>query len=110
MTELKDHEYQTINTYLHEAGQPQIGKCKIYWDDKTYFGAYHPLGDYITLMPKPDMLKLMTPCLAHELCHYRQRHRWGLIIFAIVNLTRTVWEWEAVENEKETEKKLNIKL
>lgn len=108
MREFSKHEYMLLDTNLRKCGWVR-GNCRIFWV-KNRFGAYKACGDYIEIQDNPNMLFELTPCIVHELTHRAQRKRYGLILYSLLNLTRTKLEPEAQENEKQAEQKLGITL
>lgn len=106
--ELTLAEYMTVDGYLHRCGWKRHG-AKIFFDSHCPFGQYSALTDRITIMEEPTMLKEITPCIVHELTHREQRRRFGVIVYAFLNLTRFILEKEAKRNETEAERILGVK-
>ena len=108
--ELTQSQYDMIDSALDYLGIVERDGCKIYFNSKCQFGAYHHFGDYISIMDVKNCLPEMIPNIVHELTHRKQRQRMGLFKYALLSCRwwyLTTIEPEAIRNYNKAEGKLN---
>ena len=112
MVEFTPKEYDKLDSYLRACGHDRDG-CRVRWEDGLVFGVYRPRPEWIGISNHCfGMIKLITPCVVHELTHRLQYKRSGSRVAYYLGLTlfRIWWEREAVAAEREAERLLGIDL
>jgi len=105
-------EYKELDGWLLECGVERKG-CPVFWRTMRPFGRYVPAPERIDISDiTRGQIKLITPCVVHELTHRDQRRRAGSLLayYAGLTLMRYWWEKEAVKAERAAERTLGIDL
>jgi hypothetical protein len=106
------NEYKELDGYLAACGHNR-GGCPVFWSGKPSFGLYSPNPEMILINSAcKGEIRLITPCVVHELVHRTQRKRARLLLLYYFGLffLRYWFEKEAVAAEREAEMLLSIDL